>query len=479
MSQAIYLDAGAWQSRETGFPSMDFAVIEHNFIALCSYFFGENKASTISSPKSFDYLKSNTCIVLTEILRHKLFGAGMKNLNPNPAATTLFIRKYLVFEDLALLDTKNKIILMVPDLHLHYFKNTLCDNFITWYEEKLDASTNKFHYVKLKNRRSMESDFCNFLKGIEAYQKQGGDVSTRFLGDLYEMWETDALVNAFCIRHNSDSAYKTVDALIEWLCDNYHGTGVISDFLRDIKAFKFSKNPLDTELSSRLNKLKEDKNLVENLFFDPDDSAGVIEQKAKFMAGKIRDQYKSVDGEKMFDIYDRINWKRILYGNHDNFFNLSSCEPLSTFLLGDLEIPLLNPNESNKNCEMLYAHGHEFDSFNNDKACGSGYLITFLLALLEAKKAGDLLKNYEGRFRQGDIRIEYMKGIAKIFFNWDVKKAAGSKNKIIAVAHTHIPYLADMSNEYKIWASVKKSIDAQSTGKRIKIYGDTMVKDYR
>lgn len=463
------MDVGCWQGKEDEEPTMTFGLMVHNALALCSFYSNGNKLSTIpyvDSNLQFDFKNS----LIYEFLRTMLINKYGSDFNhnlasdryQNPEWAEYHIIKIIPFPHKALLADENTIHILIPDLHLHYFRDTYLDNFITCYENEYVLG--KPVSRKLQIYKSMDSDFSTFLNTIIQFQ-QRRHIKSRvvFFGDLCEMWGTNAAIRHHCI-HNIDlmSFYRGLEDLKNQVANVFtkifEGHKILSEYATKLKQLKIDRLPIDPRFTAQLSILKKDRPLATKLAIDGKLSKQEIHEKARILESEILKKHHSHSGENFEDQLARIKGKVTIVGNHDNFHQISNMTPLFSFNLGayDIRLGRFNPIslDNSPSSVLCYGHGHNLDPHNNDDYCGTGHLITIFLTFFEAKKQGHMLKRYDGAFRNTDMRSDNIGNICRIFHRWEQKDPRNSeRNKIMILAHTHKPYLADISEEYNQYLS--------------------------
>lgn len=312
---------------------------------------------------------------------------------------------------------------------------------------------------------SMEGDFSNFLEYIAEFQKTPG-ISTLVwvLGDLTEMWEARASIENFIFRKPQD-LYKGLQQVIEWLRKSIKAENEMERFLQDLYKLKIAELPCDSLFETQIASLANDKNELEKIYIADDESGESLKTKAKYIEEEILKKYTNASNKHFGDLLADIGWKIRIHGNHDNFSLISSLEPVYNCLLSGFSPPAAQfPSNYGQNMtDYLIMHGHNIDQHNNDESCGTGYFIVKILNLFEAKKRGDLLKKFESAIT-GDAHLNYIKRIAPILYEWDSgNNQENSKNKVVVQAHTHLPYLEDITNQYLIYKYVKSAVPKTET----------------
>jgi hypothetical protein len=108
--------------------------------------------------------------------------------------------------------------------------------------------------------------------------------------------------------------------------------------------------------------------------------------------------------------------------------------------------------------DFLWFHGHNLDFFNNDDACSIGFLIVSILIFFEAKKRGELLKKIENIVVK-DVHLDYLKKLFLLLYDLENSGLDKNKNRIIIHAHTHLPYLDEVTVFYQMYRSLNSKED--------------------
>jgi hypothetical protein len=510
--KVIYMDVGSWQCREgdgTGSkkkglfkrsqpskdppkPYMTFGLIEHNAVALCNYFPMEEYLKT---PKMTGILASrqynfdNTLIkkFLTQMMRDKYFGDD-PNMDLKSAEIkfgdhghSYHVRKLISFLPNELLDNPKKLIILIPDLHLHYFKDTYLDNFITFYKSSWvnGRPVSKKIIVNGKPKRtSMEKDFATFFESILAFsQKSGVNVEVRVLGDIYEMWESLAAFHFF--RPDPDELKKRMKPVISlehsvkclkipafvgklWNKFWYE----LLDQVKELDPSTWDPVTLKGVPNNQKAEIHKTAIAISNAdlakILPQENSPIPLNDLARNLADAIALQYKT-SGGTFKDLFQSIPIE-VYRSNHDDFLTLKDVQPLvqyvcplSKMAAAPIEI---DKRLSGKSANFMICHGHELDPFNCDEGCSFGFMITSILVLLEASARGDLFKHYEYLLTEGHglgghnispseaekratmaKRKKQIRRIARILQLRDGQLNLSSKHLIFVQAHTHVPYL--------------------------------------
>lgn len=454
--RVIYLDVGCWQSREGKDPTMTFALIEHNTIALCDYFSNGKKFDALPFINKFEYdfTRTLTFQFLAGLLMKKygqyirIFDGrvypdneeykGRKRLFIEPPDHPNFyhIKKLISFPPRSLLDDENKLLIFIPDLHLHYFKLSYLDKFITWYRNEWDYfSTGKPIKKPLNKRISMENDFSNLLEQIIEFQKDKSiKTHVYILGDLTEMWGTRACIEYF-IYNDFDVEIKKLAEQIKDLYKSLEAPAA-KNFLK--KLIKIDERPTDPIIMQQTSSLLHDKKALDKIYIFDNESGESFRQKAKNLESCILKKYKNKDGTDFEQLFGDIEFKHRINGNHDNFLQIDKLQAFKESF--NLDHSRFQSNLRERQTDYLILHGHNLDKYNSDNDWYTGYYIVGLLNLLDAKQCGDSLRDFES-IVLGDPHQNYMKLITQIF--------ASSKNMVIIHAHTHSPYLEEITGQYE------------------------------
>jgi len=486
--KVIHLDVGCWQSHENEEPIQTFALIEHNAVALCSYYSNGKikKSCHIIAKKNPTYDFYNSLIA--KFLDRLLFEKYGKNVIPFlknfswPNAKDFHIKEIILFPSGTLINDTNKLLIYIPDTHLHYFKLSYLDNFVTWYVNTWKLKYGRPFTKKLKKRISMENDFYIFLKSIELFQNDkniGANTTVTSLGDLTEMWETQITISNFLTKDDKNNKFsiksrieqkKTYIALnnaIKSLYKIVHpGNKKIHSFLEELIDLKIDQFPINQTLTIQLTDLVNNKKELEKIYFKNNESKEEFYEKAIYLEEKILKKYKSKNGENFLELFRKL-CSNYIVGNHDNFKCINSLKPLTSITINYTpkrkQFKYSYPGSGVRaQSKYLTIHGHNIEMFNNDESCFLGYFITTMLNLFEAKKRGDLLKKFESVVT-GDSHIKYISTIIPILSTIE-KKRNDKKNILIIHAHTHHPYLADITTHFKLFnylSSLPKPIRRQ------------------
>ncbi len=457
--RVIYMDAGVWNGPEEGLPKMTFGLMEHNGIALCTYFCDGTRSDLPIDPDlGYDFYKTQMFAFLTLMMEKKYKVRFVGNRNPLMGCHVLRI---FPFPAKSLLDNESELRILVPDLHLHFFKGTYLDNFVTYYRNA--CGTGRIVPVRLGRRTSMEADFGVFLETIAAFQKSVlKNTHVHFLGDTCELWETESVVRYYRSDEEAKKAYTGLDDLGRWVLDNLEKSPqaeadaryrTLKGYVRQLTSTKLADTPLDPEAKKQLDAVYSGINRKKYLFDVGEDSATVT-ARAKQIRAEILNKHRGPRGQTFTELLDTITWKHWIDGNHDNYLSgINNANDTFAFSPPEIQVDRFRYQYTFERCAFLYNHGHNMDFFNNDDACALGRVITCLLTFYELKGRGDLVRKFEGIFRSDqDVRLDYVKKIARLCYLWEKETPAiAKKNKVIVLAHTHIPELKDMTNEALVW----------------------------
>lgn len=446
----IYMDAGCWQSHEKGMPVTTFCLIEHNAIALCSYISDGTYTELPNIPEiGYQFTTSNIQLFLLQMVQMR-FNITLSDEDP---ITGFFIKKIIPFPEKSLLDSINELQILIPDLHLHYFKWTHLDNFITYYGNRYNSG--RVHPVQLNGRASLENDFGNFLLIIKAFQDYYiHDTKVSLLGDAVELWETYHVLNHFKDKEELNKWYRNLDAMALNIYEDIkkHPNPKIrklKEIIPKITSQKLSEIKLDAIIEKVVFDFYNSPKLRELLINEQDDSSFHVKRKARGLREEIFKKHYGPNGKNFIELLGQIHSNLKIWGNHDNYTEgLIECNYHWDFDY-DVNEKYFEPTNSYENCISVFAHGHNMDTFNNDEACALGNIITLLLTFYESKGLGDATKEIEEVFRsESEVRNDYIRKISKICYGWDNYKKRTNKNKLFVLAHTHMPYLKNITNEY-------------------------------
>lgn len=474
----IYMDVGAWQSREKKEPTMTFGLVEHNAIALCTYYSSGELLGEI--PDKYDFKNSLINKFLTTMMENKYGQAFKEDKNKNnPKLKRYHIIKILTFQDKELLDDKNQLRIFIPDLHLHYFKDTYLDNFITWrlnyWKDGRPNSEPTFFRV------SMEGDFVNFINSIiDCKKKYKIKENVMFLGDIFDLWESVEAIRTFCVEKKGKNYeveyYKLQDQLKNL---KYHLEQIgpivdivvegISNFIRNLYEVDITKGEVDSILLRTIDDLSED--TFSKLLINYYDNSKMVKMKARYMSDKILEKYGAYTGspfKTLLKTLAQIVKVDYIYGNHDNFLGKMELKPpngeISYLKIADKVVSSFKPNNErfrisfkNNNSIFIIPHGHNWDKFNSDDDFTVGYSITKIVMLYESKGKVDVLKDFEETFFDRNKLIESINKTINVIEDKlgfcdmmdlgrsDLPIIGGSKsirkNKVVIMGHTHEPYL--------------------------------------
>lgn len=443
---------------------MTFGLMEHNGIALCTYF--SNGTKKIKLPYDvpaigYDFSKTQMFAFLNFMMNKKYKEYNIEYVGNRNPDMEYHVLQIFPFPPKSLLDNESELRILVPDLHLHFFKDTYLDNFITHYRNIADDYGIKS--VKIGKRTSMEMDFGLFLETIADFQKSVlSNTYIHFLGDTCELWETESIMRYYRSDNEANKIYKMLDDLGLWVLDNLEKSPQagsdpkfrkLKDYVKQLTRTKLVDIHLDPKMKKQLDAIFASVDRKRFLFEGGEDSNTVM-TRAKGIRSEILNKHHGPNRKTFTALLDAISWKYWINGNHDNYLGgINDANNTFAFSPPELQASRFANQFTFQNCAFLYNHGHNMDFFNNDDACALGRIITCLLAFYELKGRGDLVKKFEGIFRSDqDVRLDYVKKIARLCYLWEQDTPAfKKKNKVIVLAHTHIPDLKDMTGEAAIW----------------------------
>jgi hypothetical protein len=293
--------------------------------------------------------------------------------------------------------TSEKLVFLIPDLHLHMFPHSAADNFL---EPGRDGQSLAGHLAHLLQRIAL---YSARKPAMELYQ----------LGDCYELWES-ALLLCFAMGESFTDLFTSIGirlSLSHTLIKNFRDDlredmkerGLHEVFRsrdRDVQALGGSTRWNDSSLKPLWQTMKE---TIERAQVIPD------------------------TGECLFTTDGRVRhfgqWK-IIGGNHDSF------------------VTDVTPIACGANNAIFIEHGHLRDSSNSPENMLSGVFWTGLSTALELKHAGD-----EGKAIEVSRRNDFLKNAADVNLKTDYGfgKPAGSGPgyySIVATGHTHRKYVS-------------------------------------
>ena len=87
--------------------------------------------------------------------------------------------------------------------------------------------------------------------------------------------------------------------------------------------------------------------------------------------------------------------------------------------------------------------------------------MTEIVAIFEAAKRGNYVKEFEGLFRKGEeARRNYMEKLFRVLYVWDDRELKRAnlkhlwKHKVVVMAHTHQPMLENVTGQFHIWKAI-------------------------
>lgn len=516
----IYFDVGAWTGTETSPPTMTFGLIERRAIALCCYNLSSNYDRKIlpcdlKPPKenkqvvgslsgllnsqlkpstgSFQFAKSLINEFLTILIKNKyeLSPEQVKVHSTPEEKINHIINLIPVDEDLCL---EGELFVLIPDLHIHYFKGSPLDNFITKYQDVL-GKDDLPEQQKLTKAVSLEKDFGTFLATIREFQNQDPlqkkKLTPIFLGDTTEFWETKAMLKFYSNCNNVEEIIEQDKKLLEILKEfPIKGLAIIKDIPPD---FIFFVSQILTKLASEVEKYEKlwnnngakDGETPRNKFI-----SAILNTDRKMdlkdvlsLSDKILENYKYKDQdylEILAEIFGHSYYYRsylfpyclyLIPGNHDfwprnhglDIFKMSSFN--STYNLFKLkrnhknlklfglikESPIGLQSFNLEGKAFFWIHHGNLDAFNFHYDCLMGYIITFLCAFFESYSLGDEFKMLESELipdcTARKEAIDQMLSI--VLANKDTVPAGQYPIKIMIVAHSHKPLLIDVTQIYQ------------------------------
>jgi hypothetical protein len=448
------MDAGSWHGPESGMPTTTFGLMTHDAIALCSWLSDGTRTEVPTAPElGFDYGGTHVAAFLSLVLEDR-FGVAPK---PGNRLHGYLIRKLIPLPPKSLLTATDELRIFVPDLHLHYFKGTVLDNFITWYGNRCDGVA--IAPVRLERRTSLEHEYAAFVRCMTRFQKRHlKGTRVHFMGDMCEMWETEAIVRNFATPGKAAGYYEDLEDVAEWILDGLKDRAPVDpagrrtrDAIRLLTKNRLSSTAVDAAVVNEVKALH-DLGEASRFTLEPDDTPEAVREKGKHVRSRIMARHHAADGTDFAALHDELNGKFLTTGSHDNFLRPVLDGNFAFGFSKTVDPDRFRPTASNNACCWAAHHGHNMDAASNDESCGAGRLIANLLTFHEMNGRGDLVRKIEGIFRSdAEVRTTYVQDIAKVFCDWEKRESAASRNKLMVLAHTHSPWLGEITNEFRLW----------------------------
>ncbi len=437
--KCYFLDVGGWHhDRSKGFSHTDFGLVSGKYILLCSWLNMEGKTRGREAYKR--YCKKNKVVVTDNEEGGYYFTQPIDEFfnMPKGAIVAHFKAAVPFISD-------NELIMFLPDLHLHLFRETVIDNFT--YNCNFIANPEKPKII------SLEDELAELL---ERAQSLGAEIIQ--VGDCFEIWEVQAhlvddhiyLVEARKqvlkrLRKVWEKMWKERKVLPR---DDYqYKIGDIQHRAREAQA----SGVLPPLSEAHVNELGIN---VDDKFTDPSGPSQTDELVVKIMEKypKIfaNEKLKTVEGGMPF------KWLR---GNHDNMranlYYEKAEEKDYRFLCSRAITKACKPPEELAAYDIckggidqcIWAeHGHRLDSKNSDLVCyndGQGYDATRFHTI------GRIIG--ESGWEHGSIELfladlsenigYYMRAdqLDCVYMNFEENEEI----RLVVMGHTHTPVLVD------------------------------------
>ncbi len=273
---------------------------------------------------------------------------------------------------------------VIPDLHLHLYREYSADNFIEpW-----------------KGGRSLDLLVRSVFTVADKYSSDYA-VKVVQVGDLYELWES-AMLLLIALKPDWTGIIKSVGTAkaLGFPVDSKKLVSYILKLQKDSKDRKYDEIFSKTELEN-LSKLKWDDGQLKDVW--------------KKMQQEIEKRYPQMFQAKKTGRFDPDMNQVIIAGNHDSFLG--------------------NPytHELGVNKAVRFEHLHYNDEFNKPENMAAGQFMTALNLLAETLGLGDQAKALET-----SRRSQFVKDVARI--NWGRHKAGKNPYELIITGHTHRAY---------------------------------------
>ncbi len=488
--RVLYIDAGGWYGGQKNlagkdldplFPTTTFVLIAHDSVALCSFnhipggwrwsgpSLTPGEMTSVTRRGSGLWMENWIFKFLDTMMGTKL---GKQLPQPDLIGLHQHILNFERFAPGTFFEATGpkKLVVLIPDLHLSYFKDSALDNFVTDYEEVRlrGRHRDEYAFARLKKRRSLEIEFGQFLETISILSKANPkSIEVSFLGDVYELWETRAMARWFQ-NYKPDNEQNLI-ALLRTVND------IINPLVKAVNpAAALDLNDYAGRFSASLGH-------YQGILYNPDILNTALNPIQADVAQLIASSHKGENGKTFLDYFNEMfsnplpfgagsplgaTWRII--GNHDNLL------VNDTSILGYNFIPKpFNVDEFGKYPErgadmqrngrtpFLYLerrfnrsliwglHGHELDNFNKNSSCGLGYYLTFLNALSEVKGLGDEIKAFEPSLIPPEVNrkaytTKYLTLLAQKERDLDSLRVV-----LLIQAHTHKHHWEDLSSRFE------------------------------
>ncbi len=368
----FWLDVGTWsspQSRKDENGSAMVGIMTPDEVALFDIYASKKEMSKCLKRRP---VKGTMATNIGNTLK-KLFGGGL-----------VYYYDLTNHKNIKTPVSNDEVVFVIPDLHLHLFREYSADNFIEpW-----------------KNGRSLDGLVRSVFTVADHYSSQY-KVNVIQVGDLYELWES-AMLLLMALKPDWTSIFKSVGTA-RALGIPVDSKKLVNYLLRIQKDARdrgydkiFSKSEIDN-----LSKLKWDDGKLKDVW--------------KKMQHQIERRYPLMFQAKKTGRFDPDMNQVIIAGNHDSF----------------LENPYTH--ELGVNNAVRLEHLHYNDEFNKPENMAAGQFMTALNLLAETLGLGDQAKALET-----SRRAQFAKDVAGI--NWGRHKAGKKPYELIITGHTHRAY---------------------------------------
>lgn len=454
--KCYFLDVGGWHhDRSKGFSHTDFGLVSGKYILLCSWlnmegeerglkyykYCGKNKVPTNYDKRGFYYFTRSI---------DEFFNM------PKGAIVAHFRAEELFISD-------DKLIVFLPDLHLHLFRETVIDNFM--YNCNFKANPGKLKII------SLEDELAELL---ERAQSLGAEIIQ--VGDCFEIWEVQAhLMDDYRHLGGLLRAVKYRNPLKVWV-KMWQERKVLP---RDDYQYKFTDGQhraREARASGVEPPLSQDH--VDQLGVPIDDTytnPTAPKSQVDVIRERIMAKYPKIFENEKLKTVDRGMPFKWLRGNHDNmranYYYEKVEEEDYKFLCSRIIKQSCTPPEvldaydrykgGIESC-IWAEHGHRFDSVNADSVFDSnnkGYETTEFYTIGRwFGESGWLNGSIELTIAEaiGEEFFYYMRGeqlnLVHDIFNND------EKIRLVVMGHTHTPVLVDWGIfliEVLLWAAQK------------------------
>jgi UDP-2,3-diacylglucosamine pyrophosphatase LpxH len=180
VAQTVYMDIGCWQGKENAESTcMSFGMIAGGHIVLACFnssddpwYIGVSHSSCFTDEQLHEEKADDYSAPIFEVLK------GICKQSKTGANYYNHILQWVELKSTHSFTEKGELLVFIPDLHLHWLKESSFDNFS--YGRKWSV------FSKII---SLDKAFCQFLRILADVSKHH-NVKVFQLGDLYELWES-------------------------------------------------------------------------------------------------------------------------------------------------------------------------------------------------------------------------------------------------------------------------------------------------